>query len=467
MEKIKKARGGNDPLVTILVIIVCAVILTWIIPAGEFAESVDEAGNTVIDILTFHTVDSSPVSVLSIPVLIMQAFEKCISIIVLIAAGSGAFEVVRRTGTIDSIIGLTLEKTKGNGKKALWIVSLIFTLLSCAVIPHVFIPFTPMCISLALALGYDDFTGTALVLLATVVGGATGSPIAPGTVAAQSMLGLPAYSGIQYRFVIMVLYYFVTMFYLIRYAEKVRKNPASSVVAGMSDDRKRQIESLKAADYSKVTTNHILVMAVMVATFATVIYGGFSLGWGNYQIAAAFFVMGLICGLIGKMNPAAISKGFVDGVKALTSTYIIIGMATAVTSILSGGNIINTIIYYLCKGLSHWPVIVAPIGIMFAVAIVNLFVPSMNGKMPLVFPILGPVCKVLGINQQLLVITYAFGDSFTNFILPYNSALVGFIEAGHVTYGQWIKFFKGLLALWFLLGAVILVALQLIGIGPF
>lgn len=104
---------------------------------------------------------------------------------------------------------------------------------------------------------------------------------------------------------------------------------------------------------------------------------------------------------------------------------------------------------------------------MFAIAIINLFVPSLNGKMPLVLPILEPVCKVLGINQQLLSVAYTFGECFTNFVLPYNSGLVRFLEAGHVSFGSWVKFFKGLLILWFALGAVILILLHIVGIGRF
>ena len=290
MGKNAKRKQGMDPLVTVLLIIIFAVILTFIIPAGEFAETVDEAGNKIIDITTFRNIPRTPISFLEIPLMITKAFEKSIGIIVLIAAGSGAFEVIRKTGTVDAIIGLTLEKTKGNGKKALWIVSLIFTLLSCAVIPHVFIPFTPMCIALAIALGYDDFTGTAMVLLATVVG-AVGAPIAPGTAAAQSMLGLPAYSGVQYRFAIMMIFYLVTVLYLIRYAEKVKKDPSASVVSNMSEERRKQISAFEVTEYPKVTAGHALVMIIMVGLFALMIYGGLSFNWGNYEIAAIFVVM--------------------------------------------------------------------------------------------------------------------------------------------------------------------------------
>lgn len=466
MPKQDKTYQSIDPLVIVLLIILLAVILTYVIPAGKFAIAMDESGKPIINMETFRFVERSPVSFLQIPVEITKAFSKAIGIIVLIAAGSGAFEVIRKTGTVDAIIGFTLEKTQGNGRKAMWIVSLIFTLLSCAVIPHVFIPFTPMCIALAKALGYDDFTGTCLILLSTVVG-AIGAPIAPGTAAAQSVLGLPAYSGVQYRFVIMVLFYFVTMLYLIHYAECVKKDPLKSVVANMNEERRKMIASFEVTNYPKITAWHVLIMTIMIASFALVIFGGYHNNWNNYVIAAVFMMMGIFCGIVGKLDCNGISKNFVNGVKALTSTYILIGMATSVTKILNSGNIIGTIIYYLCQGFGTWPVLLAPVGMMFAVSVINLFVPSLNGKIPLVLPILGPVCKLLGINQQLLSVAYTFGDSFTNFVLPYNSGLVGFLEAGHVSFGQWFRFFKGLLVIWFFMGAVILVVLKILGIGPF
>lgn len=334
MEKQKKARKGINPLVTILIIIIFAVILTYVMPARQFENNKDETGNAVIDIEIFQYIERSPVSFLSIPSQITGAFAKSISIIALIAAGSGAFEVIRQTSTVDAIIGLALEKMCGNGKKVIWIVCLIFTLLSYAVIPHVFIPFMPMCIALALALEYDDFTGTAMILLSTVVG-ATGAPIAPGTAAAQSMLGLPAYSGAHYRFAIMFLYYVITVIYLIRYAERVKKDPSKSVVADIGEDRKKLITNYEVTSYPKTTLSHAAVIAMMAAAFALMIFGGYKL------------------------------------------------------------------------------------------------------------------------------------KCFTNFVLPYNSGLVRFLEAGHVSFGSWVKFFKGLLILWFALGAVILILLHIVGIGRF
>ena len=73
--KNKKLGRGLDPLVTVFIIIVIAVLLTYIMPAGQFADAVDEAGNKIIDMDTFEFVDRAPVSFLSIPQLIANAFS--------------------------------------------------------------------------------------------------------------------------------------------------------------------------------------------------------------------------------------------------------------------------------------------------------------------------------------------------------------------------------------------------------
>jgi len=465
--KVKKnGLGAVNPLVMVVFIILLAVALTYIIPAGTYETVTDAAGNKTINVENYFRVEQTPVGIASIPTVILKAFEKSISIIVIIAVGGGAFEVIRQTGAIDAIIGLTLAKSAGEEKKALWIVSFVFSLLGCTVAPQVFIPFAPMCIALAIALGYDDFTGTALLIISAAVGGIAG-PLAAAIVAAQDMLGLPAYSGIIYRFLILIAFYLMSTFYLVRYAESVKKDAAKSVVWGLGAERDEHFKQFKDVAYPKMSLKHGCVIITMVLSFALMVYGGFKFGWGNYDIAGLFLVMGIVAGLASGMDLNKIAVGFTKGISQLTSTLIIIGLGTAVSNVLSKGNIIYTIIHFLCESLGKWPVFLAPIGLLFVIAIVNIFVPSINGKMPMLLPILSPVCKALGIEQQLLVICYTFGDSFTNFILPYQSGLVGFLTAGEVPFSRWMKFFVKLEVLWFVLGGVILLALQIIKIGPF
>ena len=458
--------GNINPLVMVLAIMLVAVLLTYVVPAGTYDVTKDENGITRIDVDSYTRIEQTPFNVLNLPATIASAFSKSISIIVLIGVGGGAFEVLRQTGAIDAIIGLTITKCKGKEKYALWVISLVFAMMSCACIPQVFIPFTPMCVALALALGYDAVTGTALLLLSTVVGGIA-QPFAANTVAAQSLLGLPAYSGIGYRFGIFVVFYLVSTAYLVHYAEGIKKDPTRSVMYGLGKEQEERVAKAKNVEYPKLNVKHILTMASLVAVIVMMIYGGLKLGYGNYEIAGLFLVMGLVTGLIGGFNLNKIAQFFTQGVKQMTGTFLIIGLGTAVANVLSSGNIIYTIIHAMVELLKGWPVFLVPVGMMIIVCIANIVVPSLNGKLPMLLPILGPVCKALGVEQQLLVVSYAFGDSFTNFILPYDSGLVGFLMAGDIPFGSWMRFFLKLEILWIVLGSVLMLVLHMVGMGPF
>jgi len=66
-------------------------------------------------------------------------------------------------------------------------------------------------------------------------------------------------------------------------------------------------------------------------------------------------------------------------------------------------------------------------------------------------PLFVPIVDLIDIPRQLLVLSYIFGDGFTNVIYPTNPALLIALSLGGISYGQWIRrawpFFLGLLAL--------------------
>ena len=57
----KKKREIPNSLVIIVIVMLLAAILTYIIPAGEYTRTVNEAGQTVVDPDSFHYVESTPI----------------------------------------------------------------------------------------------------------------------------------------------------------------------------------------------------------------------------------------------------------------------------------------------------------------------------------------------------------------------------------------------------------------------
>ena len=56
-----KRRFVPNTYVIIFIMIVLAAVMTWIIPAGQFDRTVNEAGRTIVVAGSYHQVESSPV----------------------------------------------------------------------------------------------------------------------------------------------------------------------------------------------------------------------------------------------------------------------------------------------------------------------------------------------------------------------------------------------------------------------
>ena len=103
--------------------------------------------------------------------------------------------------------------------------------------------------------------------------------------------------------------------------------------------------------------------------------------------------------------------------------------------------------------------------ILIFVTCLNFFVDSGSGKAVMMMPIMSPLGKILGINQQVMVLTYQFGDGFTDYLWP-AGALVS-CSLCKIDYGVWVRF------AWKALGAELIVAYFMIlianaiNLGPF
>lgn len=79
-EKTKKPFKMPHTFVIIFTIILAAVALTWIIPAGQYVRFENAQGIEVIDPNQFNYIDRTPVNPFLIPLYIVKAFIKQIDL---------------------------------------------------------------------------------------------------------------------------------------------------------------------------------------------------------------------------------------------------------------------------------------------------------------------------------------------------------------------------------------------------
>lgn len=461
----KKFVFPNTYVIIILMMIV-AVLLTWIIPSGEFERVKDEVSKQSIIIPgTFKYIENNPISLFKIPVYIMKGLAKASDIVFLVIIVGGAFNIIIETGMFQSFAG---RLTKVFSNKEVLIIpafSTIFALACTTMGVNTFIGFAPIAVIIARSIGYDAIVGVSMVALGGAIGFSTGTfnPFTTGV--AQSLAGLPIFSGLGYRFVCLVVFLVVTNIYIIWYAKKIKANPEASVVYEMEQENKKIEVSEKQHD--KIEGRHYLVLLIVIACFVLLVYGSQNWKWKLQENAAMFIWMGVLSGFAYGFGPSKIAEEFTKGAKKLVYGALMIGMANGISLILTDGKILDTTVQYLGGLLVTLPSYLQAAGMFLMQLLINGLITSGSGQAAATMPIMLPVADIIGITKQTIVLAFNFGDGLSNYILPTSSALMGFIAMVGISYSNWMKFMWKLFLIWIVVGAILVIVANSINYGPF
>ena len=192
----------------------------------------------------------------------------------------------------------------------------------------VFIPFlVPICI----AMGYDSITGLAVAIVGSSSGYA-GSFVQPANVGvSQSIAGLPLYSGMWYRLIILVVMLTIAAVYVSLYARRIKADPTRSLMYEF--DRQRE-EKVDLNDLPELTGTRKVVLLVMGATFALLIVGVLKWGWYINEISGLFLGMGIIVGFVGRVGLNGFGVLFGRGVADFATGALAVGFARGVLIVL-------------------------------------------------------------------------------------------------------------------------------------
>ena len=462
----KKKFVFPNTYVIIIMMMIVAVLLTWIIPSGEFERVKDEVSKQSIIIPgTFKYIENNPISLFKIPIYIMKGLAKASDIVFLVIIVGGAFNIIIETGMFQSFAG---RLTKVFSNKEVLIIpafSTIFALACTTMGVNTFIGFAPIAVIIARSIGYDAIVGVSMVALGGAIGFSTGTfnPFTTGV--AQSIAGLPIFSGLGYRFICLVVFLIVTNIYIIWYAKKVKVNPENSVVYEMEQENKKIEVSEKQHD--KIEGRYYLVLLIVIACFVLLVYGSQNWKWKLQENAAMFIWMGVLSGFAYGFGPSKIAEEFTKGARKLVYGALMIGMANGISLILADGKILDTTVQYLGGLLVALPSYLQAAGMFLMQLLINGLITSGSGQAAATMPIMLPVADIIGMTKQTAVLAFNFGDGLSNYILPTSSALMGFIAMVGISYSNWMKFMWRLLLIWIVVGAVLVIIANSINYGPF
>ena len=531
-----KKRKVPHTFVIVFFIIVIAAVLTWIIPPGKYvselvgdetvmtfyyADQLNEAGPSTGSGTSTFTAEPQTWQVFSA---FYKGFVKQSNIIVFILIIGGAFWIMNKSKAIDmgimSFLKFTkrLERNKLMQKIGVNNIVIILIMLLFSLFGSVFgmseetIAFALIIIPLAVSMGYDSIVGLCMVYVAAHIG-FSGAMLNPFTIGiAQGIAEIPLFTGIGYRAVCWAILTVVGIVFVLWYANKVKKNPQSSIM--YEDDAYwRKSAEVKEEELERYTprkawfvfafltavlivfsvlypmttlkignsettlpllpigtalfillsivtlrkTVHYFVLTLLFATVYFLVIGVLGYDWYIMEIASLFLVLGIASGLSVDKSASDIAKLFLEGMGDILSAAVIVGLAGGIVIILQDGGIIDTILYGLSKSMSNMGKI-ASAEIMYGIqTLINIVIPSGSAKAAITMPIMAPFSDLIGISRQATVVAFQFGDGFTNMITPTSGVLMAALGVARIPWEKWVRFIWKFILVLVIIGALLLI----------
>jgi uncharacterized ion transporter superfamily protein YfcC len=449
-------KKAPDTLVIISFILFLAIILTWIVPAGEYLRQ-EINGRSVVQANSFRYIASNPQSLWALFTTPIRGFIAAAEIIGFVLLVGGAFGILNGSGAVDAGLQRLVRWSYERPQYKKWIVPMLMLLFSLAGgtfgMSEESLVFILICIPLAHKLGYDTLVGVAIPFVGSGIGfaGAIFNPFTVGI--AQGIAELPPFSGWEYRLFIWFIFTLVSIAYVMWYAGRVQANPQNSLLYGYETHN----EAVNTNEpISKFTTAHKIILWLFVLSLILLIYGVNKWDWYITEIAALFLALGVAVAIVGRMTTEVMVEKFQSGAKDMLSAALIIAFSRSILITLQDGKVIDTLLHSVALGMNGLPTY-ASVQIMLVVqGFINFFVPSGSGQAALTMPIMSPLADLLGISRQVAVLAYQLGSGFFDLIIPTSGVTMGVLAIAKIPYFVWINWIWRLMLILFLLSMVFL-----------
>lgn len=460
-----KFRVPNTYLLIFSLLVLIAA-MTWIIPGGQYERAVVNGREVVVQ-NSFKYVDRNPQGFINLFISPLKGFVESGLIIGFILFVGGSFNVLAKTEAINSLINKLARAHKDSKllqKLFIPVLMLMFSIGGATFgMNEEIIPFVLIIVPICLALGYDSIVGVAIPLVGAHIGFASAflNPFNVGI--AQGIAEVPLFSGIGYRMISWAISTTVAILFLLWYVRRLSKNPKISPTYEQ-DEQRRKNEHFDAVYNSDkhLSVRHKAVLITFALSLIMIVVGVIELDWYIEEISAAFFIMGVVVGIIGGLKVDEFTKAFIDGAKDLVGTALIVALARATLVISRDGQIIDTVLYGLSPFIQSSSPIFASQKMFMVQAVINFFVHSGSGQAALTMPIMAPLADLAGVSRQTAILAFQFGE-YTNIIIPTSAVTMGALSMAKVPWEKWAKWVLSLMIILFVLGFILLVPPNLIG----
>jgi uncharacterized ion transporter superfamily protein YfcC len=493
-------RSFPGPIPILMIVIILAAISTWLLPAGQYNKlsvtgktfTMVTDTNEIVLPLTQKTLDSLGIQIkaqkfidgaIRKPVSVPNSFTKqkrnqqgfinvlqapikgivdSVDIILFILIIGGFMFVFNETGAMTKGITWLAHSMKGREHWLIAILTIVFSFFAGSYgMAEEALVFYPILVPLFLAAGYDVLVPLAVIFGGTSIGCLPAFSNPFSTIIASNAAGINWMDGLTGRLILWVIVTALLVWYILRYAAKIKKDPTASLVYKIDGEVKSlyEVNISNEAIIPKLEWKTKLLLFIYVATFLTMIGGVVFLDWWTTEMSALFLGSSILIAVITRLNEKIFIREFIKGAESLLSVAFIIGVARGVTIILNDGHVSDSILYYTANMVQGIQPAFFILMLLLFYVVFSIFIQSSSGMAVLTMPIIGALAILVNVPGREIVNSYMYGMCLMSFLAPTGLVLPS-LAMVNISLKTWLKFITPLLIFF----TVIAMAALVIGI---
>ena len=474
-----KKRALPGPIPILMIVIILAAICTWLLPAGQYNKlSANEKSFTMVtntgDVqlpLTQKTLDSLGIQIkvekfihgeirkpVSVPgtftkqkrngqgfIDILQAPIKgvmdSIDIILFVLIIGGFMFVFNETGALVKGITWLAHSMKGREHWLIIILTSIFSFFAGSYgMAEEALVFYPILVPLFLAAGYDLLVPLAIIFGGTSIGALPAFSNPFSVIIASNAAGINWMDGLTQRLILWVIVTALLVWYILKYAAKIKKDPTASLVYKIDGEVTAPYDvHINNNETPKLEIKTKLLLFIYIATFLTMIGGVVFLGWWTTEMSALFLGSSILIAVICRIKEKKFISEFIKGAESLLAVAFIIGVARGVTIVLNEGHISDSILNFTANAVQGiQPAFFILLLLLFYI-VFSIFIQSTSGMAVLTMPIIGALAILVNIPGREIVNSYMYGMCLMSFLAP-TGLILPSLAMVNISLKTWFKF---------------------------
>ena len=227
---------------------------------------------------TYKQREATPQGFLEILFAPIKGIYETVSLILFVLFIGGFIGVFNSSGALNEGVGYLAHRFKGKEGILIIVLSTLMALGGTSFgLAEETLAFYPMLVPIFLAAGYDLLVPLAVIYIGANIGSMASTTNPFAVIIASDAAGVDWTSGLTIRAIALVLCLVISIIYIIRYAEKVRKHPEKSLVYGVALPEIYATNTAEAT--TKLKTSTKIQLFIFALTFIVMIIGVSQWGW--------------------------------------------------------------------------------------------------------------------------------------------------------------------------------------------